>query len=170
MARRGVVSGGGIMIDVNKIIDRYPPRDHVAVILAESTDTGGPGLNMATNLARLGAPFPIEEVGLVGDDAHGRQLRATCEGLGIGTAGIQVRADLRTSYTDVMIERTGGRRTFFHAKGANTELTPDLFDFGRTGAKILHLGAPGGGGGLDRPQPRGNGFAEVFAAARAAGL
>jgi sugar/nucleoside kinase (ribokinase family) len=168
--RNGIICGGTILIDVNKIIDRYPPQDHLALIEAETRDSGGPGFNMAVDLARLGAPFPLELVGVIGADAHGELVLSICRGEGIGTAAIAVLPDVATSYTDVMIVKDGGRRTFFHHKGANALLSPDRFDFARTPAKILHLGAPGLHDTLDRPAGGGNGFADVLARARAAGL
>ena len=91
------------------------------MIQSETADTGGPGLNMAVDLARLGCGFG-QLVGLVGDDAHGRLALDTCAALGIDTAGVGVLPGMSTSYTDVMIERSTGRRTFFHFQGANGRL------------------------------------------------
>ncbi len=170
MNRRGIICGGSIVVDVNKVIDRLPPPEELAVIESEAADTGGPGLNMAVDLARLGCGFPIRLVGLVGDDAHGRLVLETCAGLGIDTGGVGIQAGVPTSYTDVMIERASGRRTFFHFQGANAHLTPERFDFAGSTARIFHLGAPGVHARLDAPSPEGNGFAAVLARASAAGL
>ena len=60
--RRGIICGGCIVVDVNKSIDHYPVEERLAMIESESTDTGGPGLNLAVDLAKLGAPFPVEMV------------------------------------------------------------------------------------------------------------
>lgn len=168
--RSGVICGGSVLVDVNKTIDRYPPEERLAFIEEERCDTGGAGLNMAIDLRRLGAPFPVELVGLVGDDAHGRLIREACRAAGVGAAGLGVVADVPTSYTDVMIAREGGRRTFFHRKGSSSLLTPAHFDLGATRARILHLGAPGALDGLDRPTPGGNGFVDLLRRARELGL
>lgn len=170
MSRRGIICGGSIVVDVNKVIDRLPPPEELAVIQSQTSDTGGPGLNMAVDLARLGCGFPIDLVGLVGDDAHGRLVLDTCAALGIGTRGVGVVADVVTSYTDAMIERDSGRRTFFHCQGANALLEPDWFDFTGSTARIFHVGAPGVHERMDAPSPAGNGFAAVLARASAAGL
>ena len=77
---------------------------------------------------------------------------------------------MSTSYTDVMIERSTGRRTFFHFQGANGRLRPERFDFAGATARIFHVGAPGVHERMDADGPYGNGFAEVLARARAAGL
>ena len=81
MSRQGIICGGSIVVDVNKVIDRLPPAEELAVIQSETADTGGPGLNMAVDLARLGCGFPVQLVGLVGDDAHGRLVLDTCAAL-----------------------------------------------------------------------------------------
>jgi sugar/nucleoside kinase (ribokinase family) len=169
--RRGILCAGSILVDVNKTLDRYPEEERIAFIEAESTDSGGPGFNIAVDLSRLGAPFPVELAGVVGDDAHGALVREICARAGIGTAGLRALAGARTSHTDVMIARESGRRTFFHDQGANALLTPAHVDLSRTAARILHLGAPGLHAAMDRPDGRGgNGWAEVLAHARAAGL
>ena len=86
MARNGILCGGSICIDVNKVIDRLPPPEHVATIVAETPDSGGPGFNMAVNLARLGAGFPLGLSGVVGDDDFGRLTQEICRRHGIDTA------------------------------------------------------------------------------------
>jgi sugar/nucleoside kinase (ribokinase family) len=168
--RRGILCGGCILVDVNKTVDWYPEEERLAIIGSEALDSGGPGLNMAVDLARLGAPFPVELVGVVGDDAHGALVQEICRQAGLGTAGLKVLAGARTSHTDVMIVKESGRRTFFHDPGANALLTPAHFDLSRTEARILHLGAPGLHETMDRETAAGNGWAELLARARAAGL
>lgn len=168
--RKGIICGGTILIDVNKIVDRYPPQDHLALIENESRDSGGPGFNMAVDLARLGAEFPIKVVGVIGDDAYGELVLDICRREGIGSEGIGVLPGIPTSYTDVMIVKEGGRRTFFHRKGANAVLSPAQFGFAGTQERIFHLGAPGLHDTMDQSSDTGNGFSEVLAKARAAGL
>jgi sugar/nucleoside kinase (ribokinase family) len=168
--RRGVVSGGCILVDVNKSIDHYPAEERLAMIKGESAATGGPGLNLPIDLAKLGAPFPLEVVGVVGDDLYGQMVRDVCRKAGIGTEGLGVLPGVRTSYTDVMIVKENGRRTFFHHQGANAKLLPAQFDFSRTQARILHIGSPGMHEAMDRPTATGNGFTDVLIRARAAGL
>lgn len=169
MARSGIICGGTLCIDVNKVIDRFPPQEHVAKILSETPDSGGPGFNMAVDLARLGAPFPIEIVGVVGDDAYGRLALDVCREGGIGTGRIAVLPGGHTAYTDVMIVGEGGRRTFFYQEGVNALLSPEHFDLTGSTAKIFHIGSPGVHRRMDAPSGKGNGFSEVLARAKAAG-
>lgn len=170
MTRHGILCGGSLCIDVNKVLDRLPPAEHVATILSETPDSGGPGFNMAVNLALLGARFPLELIGVIGDDEYGQLAQAICARHGIGTAGLAVLAGQRTSYTDVMIEQPTGRRTFFYLPGVNALLAPSHFDLTRTRARIFHFGAPGVHELMDRATPHGNGFSEVLAQARELGL
>ena len=75
-----------------------------------------------------------------------------------------------------MIERDGGRRTFFHHQGANGTLDLADVDLSGSSARILHAGAPGLHSLLDTPtdgsgEPGvGNGWSALFAAARGVGL
>jgi sugar/nucleoside kinase (ribokinase family) len=160
------------MVDVNKTIDRWPEEEGIALIEGETSDSGGPGFNLAVDLARLGAPFPVEVVGVVGDDAHGALVREVCRAAGLGTAALTSLPGLRTSHTDVMIVKDDGRRTFFHDPGANARLAPEHFDLAlaRSAARILHLGAPGLHEAMDRERAGGNGWAEVLSRAQAAGM
>src|SRR2546430_17357612 len=117
MSRAGVLCAGTVLVDVAKVIDAYPALDHLATIEQVSLSTGGPGLNMAVDLRMLGAAFPIEVLGAVGDDEHAPFILAECARLGIEVAGIRELGGAGTSVTDGMVERDGGRRTVFPHTG-----------------------------------------------------
>jgi sugar/nucleoside kinase (ribokinase family) len=169
MSREGVLCAGTVLVDVGKVIDAYPALDHLATIEQVSLSTGGPGLNMAVDLRMLGATFPIGVLGAVGDDEHAAFILAECARLGIEVAGVRKLAGAVTSFTDGMIERNGGRRTFFHHSGANALFDASEADLGR--ARILHAGAPGIHPAMDRPRPGGgNGWSALLRRAQAAGL
>ena len=169
--RRGVLCAGTVVVDLSKVIDHYPPLDHIAIIEEFSVGTGGPGLNMAVDLTRLGAAFPVSFAGVVGDDAHGDHIVAACRAAGIDTSRLVRVPGADTSFTDAMVERHGGRRTFFHHVGANALLTDDLLDVEGSTARILHLGAPGLHPLLDAPAEDGrNGWVRLLERARAAGI
>ena len=167
--RHGVLCAGTILVDAAKVIDAYPALDHLATIEQVSQSTGGPGLNMAVDLRMLGAAFPIGMLGAVGDDEHAAFILAECARLGIDTAGVRTLDGAVTSFTDGMIERDGGRRTFFHHSGANALFDASTADLGR--ARILHAGAPGIHPVMDRSRPGGgNGWSALLQRAQAAGL
>ncbi|HVT57634.1 MAG TPA: PfkB family carbohydrate kinase [Thermoanaerobaculia bacterium] len=71
-------------------------REAPVLILGHQSErlTPGGGGNAAANVAALGgSPLPL---GVVGDDAHGEQLRAALAGLGVPTDGVLVRRGYRT--------------------------------------------------------------------------
>jgi sugar/nucleoside kinase (ribokinase family) len=143
----------------------------LANILSTTKGTGGSPFNLLVDIALLGAPFPLAAVGLVGDDENGRWILEQCETQGIDTAALQRTAEAPTSYTDVMTVQSTGRRTFFHARGANALLDSKHFDFNRTNARIFHLGYLLLLDRMDSPHPEfGTTAAEVLARAQAAGL
>ncbi len=170
-SRAGVLCAGTILVDVGKVIDAYPALDHLATIEQVSVSTGGPGLNMAVDLRMLGATFPVGVLGAVGEDQHAAFILAECARLGIDVAGVRTLAGAVTSFTDGMIERDGGRRTFFHHSGANALFDASTADLATPRARILHAGAPGIHPVMDRPRPGGgNGWSALLRRAQAAGL
>ncbi len=150
MSRQGVVCGGAWCADHNNLVDRWPEQEAVATILSIERGGGGSGANMAVDLKKLGVPFPVEAIALVGDDADGLLLRRLCDELGIGTEQFHVVPGPTTAFTDVMSVHSG-KRTFFHFHGTHDIVGPDHFDFGHTNARILHLGLPGVMATLDAP-------------------
>jgi sugar/nucleoside kinase (ribokinase family) len=169
--REGVVCAGSVVVDVGKVIEAYPPLDHITTIDAVTQSTGGPGLNLAVNLRQLGARFPVAMLGAVGDDQHGAFVLAECARLGIDTTGVATLPEVATSFTDAMVERVGGRRTFFHHVGANALFDGDAAPIEASTAKILHIGAPGLHPLMDAPtSDGGNGWSRLLRRARAAGL
>jgi sugar/nucleoside kinase (ribokinase family) len=140
MKRNGIIAGGNWIVDHLKTVDCWPEQDTLANIRKESRGNGGSPYNILKDLRRLGAPFRLEGVGLVGHDELGRWIIADCRAHRIGTCQLHADCPLPTSYTDVMTVRATGRRTFFHQRGANAQLAPRHFDFKRTRAKFFHLG------------------------------
>jgi sugar/nucleoside kinase (ribokinase family) len=171
MARAGIIAGGNWVVDHVKVIDRWPEQETLATVLDGAWGNGGGPYNVLKNLARLGAAFPLEAIGRVGDDAEGRKIREDCAAHGIDTAQLRTTAEAPTSYTDVMTVAGTRRRTFFHQRGANARLTAEDFDFSRTGARWFYLGYlllldrvdERDAGGV--PRARG-----IFERARAAGM
>lgn len=169
--RRGVLCAGSVLVDEGKVIDAYPPLDRLAIIDSITRGTGGAAINMAIDLRRLGAPFPVGLAGAIGDDANGALILAACERHGIDASELQVLPGAVTSFTDVMVERVGGRRTFFHHVGTHAAWDGSAVALDRSGARILHAGAPGVFDRMDARRPDGgNGWAELLARARRAGI
>jgi len=169
--RSGLLSGGNWIIDQVKIIDVYPKHEQLANIYSQSQGTGGSPYNVLLDLAKMGAKFPLEGAGLVGQDSLGQYIVDDCKNHGIATDMLSVSPGTSTSYTDVMTERDGGRRTFFHNRGANATWDGSEIDFNASSAKIFHLGYLLLLDELDKDDPEyGTKAAALLAKARAAGM
>lgn len=138
--RSGLLAVGNFIVDHVKIIDGWPAEEMLASIESERTSNGGGAFNVLMDLARLRAPFPLEAAGLLGEDDAGRWIIAHCEEHGIHTSQLQLRPELRTSYTDAFTVRSTGRRTFFHHRGANARLAAADIDLKASGARLFYLG------------------------------
>jgi sugar/nucleoside kinase (ribokinase family) len=169
--RNGILAGGNWIIDHVKIIDTWPSQDALANILSTTHGTGGSPYNILVDLAKMGASFPLSAVGLVGKDADGQIILDDCGRFKIDAAALPRTDEAPTSYTDVMTVQGTGRRTFFHARGANALLDSRHFDFTRTDARLFHLGYLLLLDKLDEAHPEfGTVAAEVLSRAQAAGL
>ncbi len=170
-ARRGILSAGSWCIDRNIAINFWPPEETVSTILRQSDHGGCPGYNLATALMRLGANFPVEAMGLVGDDEGAAHLFRICDELRINREALERRKGLDTSLTLAMTAQDTRKRTFFHHAGALAVQCPDDFNFTQTTCRIVHLGLAGLMPKLDGAwQNEVSGWVAVLKKARAAGL
>mgnify|MGYP001148726705 CR=1 FL=1 len=140
MDRKGIVAAGNWIIDQVKIIDQFPPQDALANIQKQAAFNGGAPYNLLKDLALMQADFPLQAIGLVGDDENGALILNDCKEHGIDIQMLQKTNHASTSYTDVMTVKGSGRRTFFHYRGANALLEPTHFQLDKSFAKIFHLG------------------------------
>lgn len=167
----GLLAAGNWIVDTTKIVNVYPEQDTLANILSQERNNGGGAFNLTVDLARLGAPFPLAGLGLVGDDANGAWVRAECDRHGINADLIQTHPTAGTSYTDVMSVASTGRRTFFHQRGANAHLAPEHFPWDRIRTRLFYLGYLLLLDSLDAPDPEhGTRATRVLAAAGQHGL
>ncbi len=169
--RRGIICGGSFCVDHNKQINRWPEQETVAIIHGEDASGGGSSHNLSVGLKKLGAPFPVEIVALVGDDKDGELLRQIVTDHGIDDRQIHTTNQVQTSYTDALMPVQSGRRTHFYYPGTNGHISPDHFDFEKTNCRILHLGLPGLHETMDATwKGDASGWVAVLKAARTAGL
>jgi sugar/nucleoside kinase (ribokinase family) len=168
---RGLLAGGNWIIDQVKIIDVYPQPEQLGNIRSQSEGTGGAPYNVLVDLAKSGAPFPLLGAGLVGKDSLGERILDDCREHKIDVRHLGATTKAPTSYTDVMTEEGGGRRTFFHARGANALWRGADLDFHRTKPRIFHLGYLLLLDALDEPDAKyGTKAARLLATAQAAGI
>jgi sugar/nucleoside kinase (ribokinase family) len=169
--RCGLLAGGNWIIDQVKLIDVYPQPEQLGNIRGESKGTGGAPYNVLVDLAQSGVTFPLFAAGLVGADPLGRQILDDCRSHDIDTRYLTTTAKAPTSYTDVMTEQSHGRRTFFHARGANALWRGDDLNFRKQNPRIFHLGYLLLLDALDQPDPRfGTKAARLLAQAQAEGV
>jgi sugar/nucleoside kinase (ribokinase family) len=169
--RKGLLAGGNWIIDQVKMIDVYPQPEQLGNIRSQSQGTGGAAYNVLIDLAKSGAPFPLMAAGLVGQDTLGDLILQDCRSNEIDVRHLGRTSKAPTSYTDVMTEQGHGRRTFFHARGANALWRGADLDFSRTRARIFHLGYLLLLDALDEPDAKyGTKAARLLASAQAAGI
>jgi sugar/nucleoside kinase (ribokinase family) len=170
-SRSGLLAAGNWIMDQVKLIDVYPQREHLANIRSQYRGSGGAPYNVAVNLARLQAPFPLIAAGLVGNDDFGRAILEDCRRHGIDVRHLHSTPLAPTSYTDVMTENAGGHRTFFHHRGANALWNGADLDFKKHKARLFHLGYLLLLDALDAPDPKfGTKAAGLLHAAQQAGM
>jgi sugar/nucleoside kinase (ribokinase family) len=138
--RVGILGGGNWIIDQVKLIDVFPQIEQLANIRTQEQGTGGAPYNVLTDLAKMGAPFPLYAAGMVGKDGLGEEILADCKRHKIDSKWLKATSAASTSYTDVMTEIHNGRRTFFHNRGANALWDGSDLNFNRCKARIFHLG------------------------------
>ena len=110
--RSGMLAGGNWIIDQVKIIDVYPKHEQLANIFDQSQGTGGSPYNVLLDLAKMGAPFPLEGQDWWKRDALGEYIIEDCKQNNIDSKFFSVSPGTSASYTDVMTEREGGKRAF----------------------------------------------------------
>jgi sugar/nucleoside kinase (ribokinase family) len=135
--RRGIAAAGNWIVDRVKMIDAWPQEERLANVFEVTRSGGGGAHNVLIDLARMKAPFPLYGIGYVGNDEDGRFLIEEAREHKVDFEGIRVSLEFPTSFTDVMTVRSTGRRTFFHARGANSLLAEEDVEPGNI--KILHL-------------------------------
>ena len=169
--RAGVLCAGTLLVDFGKVIDAYPSIDGLATIEQLSKSTGGSALNLAVDLCRLGATFPVALLGTVADDENGAYILDACATAGIDVSRVRTEPGAVTASTDVMVERVGGRRTFFTYMGTNALLRVSAHDLETSQARVLHVGNLGVHPHMDdRTADGGNGWSALLEAAQSSGM
>lgn len=126
-------------------LERWPNPGELVVTDKTEFMPGGPAVNTAITLRRLG----FERVGLVarfGNDRAGDILRQELEKLGVDVHSVSVSQTSPTAVCIVVVH-PGGERSFLYSFGGNNELGPDNADISRVAAgDYFHLGAAMGMG------------------------
>ena len=136
--REGLCFAGSMIVDQLKFVQRYPNPGTLTTIMDIQHSLGGLVCNCAIDIAKLDPLVPVTALGIVGDDNAGDFILSEfAKHPSIDASG--VRREGSTSFTDVVTE-PGGRRTFYHFRGANARLDSAAFRFDSINARILHIG------------------------------
>lgn len=137
--RSGIAIVGNILADLVKNIDSYPEIGLLSNIRSISRSVGGCVPNTGINLAKISRSIPIKAIGRIGDDEYGSYVISQLQRYGINTERVSISPTKPTSFSDVM-NIPSGERTFFHARGANAEFSPEYIDLSKLNCRLLHIG------------------------------
>jgi sugar/nucleoside kinase (ribokinase family) len=143
VTRSGVVLAGTIVLDIVHLIDQWPDEEQIAFIRQTIEAPGGPPHNAAAGLVKLDAPFPLQMICVVGEDAAGDTFMRIAGELGLDTSNVIRVKGHSTDVTHVMTSKATGKRTFFFRPGANGTMTAEQMLPNNDTAKIYYLGSPG---------------------------
>lgn len=170
--RSGIAAAGNFIVNHLKTVFRYPAEGELSIITDQRWGTGGGAYDVLAALATLGVPFPLEAVGVVGDDTDGKLILDHLEALDVETLLMRTTKEARTSASDV-ITAASGTRTVFHDFGVNSLLCAEDIDPESLNARFLHLGSALLLKALDATDPADPArpcAASVFERAHAAGM
>lgn len=138
--RKGFVSAGSWLVDSVKMIEKYPAPGNLITIESVEVGLGGCAHNVLVDLAKMDTGLPLYAGGCVGDDDKGKYVLSEIERNRIDSRYMTVIPGELTAYTDVMAEKGGRSRTYFHYRGANAALDICHLEKIDTDARIFHLG------------------------------
>jgi len=137
----GIACGGNWVVDLVKVIDRYPQENSIAYISEVSKGGGGLAHNVIIALAKFDASLPLYALGVIGNDEHGDYLLEHCRRYPNIHVNHLRRTDRDgTAYTDVFSVKASERRTYFHYPGTNRLFQPEHIDLDRLSVRMFHLG------------------------------
>lgn len=140
MKYKGILAAGNWIVDHVKIIDRWPDQNMLVNITDQVVSVGGGPHNVLVDIARMDNRIPLFAAGLIGDDSDGDFILSQLHKSGINTDHLKKEKNAHTSYTDVMIVKEGGNRTFFHFRGANASLDIQHLEHIEKPVRLFYLG------------------------------
>ena len=165
-----IILAGNILVDNVKTVTAWPEKGMLVPITAMARAVGGSVCNTGVDLKTLDPSLSVGALGKVGRDDAGDFAVETLKRHGMDVSRI-ARADVPTSFTDVMTVAGTGERTFFNMHGADSALTPDDVDASSLDCDLFHLGYLLLLDGLDAPDPEyGTQAARLLAKVQAAGI
>ncbi len=161
---------GNLIVDMIKMIPRFPSEQALVPILSMSRAIGGAVCNVLIDLARLDDALRLHAVGFVGEDELGDWMLSEMANYpSISLDGIAQKG--KTSFSDVMTVKDSGKRTFFSYKGADNLLGAEDALRALPDCKLLHIGYILLLDGMDAPDDEyGTVMARVLCKAKERGI
>ena len=135
----GITLAGNILTDVVKTVDCYPNIGMLANISDVSRAVGGCVPNTGIDLKKIDKDLRVTAIGKIGKDEAGEYLLEKFKEYGLECDKVKFSETKPTSFSDVM-SMPSGERTFFHARGANAEFSPEDIDVDALDCDIFHIG------------------------------
>lgn len=135
-----ITIAGNLIVDKIKHVDCYPQPTMLCNITAVEQGVGGCAANTSAALKTLWPQAQVCAAGLTGADEDGSWLCGRLAGFGVDTAHVAQTSAAPTSFTDVFTEAGSGRRTFFHARGANALFGRRQALRAARGSDLFHVG------------------------------
>lgn len=105
---------GHVAYDWMLLVDRLPEPDTKTTATGEHVQLGGPVPVALASAVRQG--LRATWIGVLGDDPAGRALVIGFKAAGIETTCIHIRRGTLTGFSQIWVERDGGRRTIVHRR------------------------------------------------------
>ncbi len=124
MSRKPVVVVGSINMDLVAHASLIPRPGQTLIGDDFTTTPGGKGANQAVAVARLG--YPVELIGMVGEDVFGDTLLRHLQAKGVNTDGIGHVSG--PSGVALIVVAADGNNTIVVVPGANSKVTPAVVE------------------------------------------
>ena len=122
--RKPIVVVGSINMDLVAHTPRIPVPGQTLIGTGFDTTPGGKGANQAVAAARLG--FPVQMVGMVGEDVFGQALLDNLTAAGVGTAAVG-RVAGPSGVASILVA-ANGENSIVVVPGANGKVDPASID------------------------------------------
>ena len=104
--RQGITIAGDILVDIVKMIEKYPEKGMLVNVTESVRAVGGCVPNTIIDLAKIDPDMKLTAIGKVGDDENGRFVVDEMAKCGVDVSKVKVVPGKDTSYDDVMTEMT----------------------------------------------------------------
>jgi ribokinase len=121
-SQRPIVVVGSINMDLVSTVPRIPNAGETIFARDFQMHPGGKGANQAVGVARL--DYPAVMIGMVGQDAFGKQLQEQLKKEGVDTTHVG-ECTAATGSASILVDATG-ENSIVVAAGANLHLSPEV--------------------------------------------